>query len=131
MIPLEVELQAPSHYLLVERIETPLKRGRIWLSPNVQASTRSCRAEVVSIGAGLEGYELGEGVLLSTNAGHAIHQGFREERTLYRVSPNMILARVAPDLLGIENRGSEPQVLPEWEVEAHASVDEGSPEALR
>lgn len=132
MIPVDATLLAPPLHLLVERIELPLQIGRIHLPANIRKSTRSCEATIVSVGAGLqEEYREGETVLLSTNVGRDIKMGMREERKLYRVTPSMILARIQGDAPAFANEGEALQGIPEWELEAHTDIDEGSPEALR
>lgn len=131
-IPVDAALLAPPLHLLVERVELPLRIGRIHLPPKVRKSTRSCEATIVSVGAGIQDeYAEGETVLLSTNVGRDIKMGMREERKLYRVTPAMVLAGIEAEAPALANEGEAPQGIPEWEVEQQSYIDEGSPEALR
>lgn len=133
MIPVDAPLIAPRGHLLVEREEMPLRRGRIYLPPNMRFSTRANEAKIVAVGQGLEGsWAVGESVYLSNAVGRALKLGVRGERTLYNVTPSLILARITGSLdQSIENRGEEPIPIPDWEFEERAAVNEGEPEALR
>lgn len=174
MIPVDAQLVAPPGYLLVERVEMAVRRGRIIVPEGIKMSTRSCEAIVVSVGEGvnrdwrltiragsLDGIDLnnlgpgevirsndpadfehspalrqpyreGDRVFLAAGVGRPIKLGVREERTVYRITDSMVLARIVADTeAGIESRGIPPQEIPAWEVEALSVIDEGEAEALK
>jgi hypothetical protein len=133
MIPLGAPLVAPPGYLLVEREEMPVKRGRIHLPAGILFSTRSSHARVVSVGEGLEDeWAEDEAIYLSNAVGRPIHLGLRGERTLYRITPSVVLARIVGEVdQPIEYLGEGPAMIPEWEVEEASQINEGEPEALR
>lgn len=90
---------APPGYLLVERAEQPLRRGRIQIPDTYRGRTRSVEAIITSIGSGVQGFELGERVLLAHASGDEIRfeqrsVGRREERSLWKIPRSVILARV-------------------------------------
>ena len=148
MISLDTPLVAPPGHLLVEREEMPLQRGRIHIPAGIRMSTRSCEAVVRSVGEGLvatpveggsswrqplrELFSEGDRVFLAAGAGRPIKLGLRGERTLYRITPSMVLARIVGEAAtGIESKGIQPQEIADWEIEAASVIDEGEPEALR
>lgn len=133
MIPVDAPLVAPPGYLLVERVAMATRRGRIIVPEGIKMSTRSCEAVVVSVGKGVyRGWQEGDRVFLAAGVGRPIKLGVREERTVYRITTSMVLARIVANTeAGIENRGVAPQEIPAWEVEALSVIDEGEAEALR
>jgi hypothetical protein len=133
VIPVDARLDAPPGYLLVEREEMPLRRGRIHIPAAIRMSTRSCEAVVRSVGVRADdSFAEGDRVFLAAGAGRAIKLGLRGERTLYRIEPSVVLARIVGEAAtGIESKGIQPQAIADWEIEAASAIDEGEPEALR
>lgn len=123
------DLGAPPGYMLVEREEMPTTKGPIWLPAGYRHHTLSATAVVVSVGLFVDGFEAGDRVLLSANAGKGVEVG---GRTLLRILPTQVLLRM-PEGEG-ENEGSHmlrgysPADLAE---EPEAKVEEGDTAGLR
>jgi co-chaperonin GroES (HSP10) len=91
--------QALPGRLLVERLEMPIVRGRIYLPDGVRTKTRSSEAVIVSVGEGVdERLSPGTQVLISPIAGRTITFGVREERKLVDISAGAVLAIIPPEL---------------------------------
>ena len=121
---------APPGYLLVEREEMPSQKGPIWLPAGYRHHTLSATAVVASVGQGVEGFEVGDRVLLSANAGRAVSV---EGRSLQRISPGQVLLRMAEGVEG-ENEGSHMlRGFSEADLreEPEAKVEEGDRAGLR
>lgn len=125
----ESSLGAPPGYMLVEREEMPTTKGPIWLPAGYRHHTLSATAVVVSVGPFVQGFEAGDRVLLSANAGKSVGV---EGRSLLRILPTQVLLRM-PEGEG-ENEGSHmlrgysPADLAE---EPEAKVEEGDSAGLR
>jgi hypothetical protein len=132
---------APAGHLLVEREEMPLKRGKIHIPPNSRTQTRAHEAVVVHVGAGVEGFEPGERVLLTTMVlGRSIAFGIHPCRTLWLVTPSQVLCKLRGEPEEgkmLTNQGGhalahwqESPILTEPETGGPA-LDEGDPRGLR
>jgi co-chaperonin GroES (HSP10) len=77
---------------LVERLEQPIRRGRIHIPEGVSASTRSREAVVVAVADNVTSVEPGDGVLLGNSVGRILNLG---HRTLHPCSPHIeVIAHV-------------------------------------
>lgn len=91
---------APPGLLLVERVEMPLQRGAIFLPAGVRTHTRSNEALIHSVGSGVQGFEVGKRVLLEASVGRPVRFGLRNERTLWLINPEGVLADVLEEVEG-------------------------------
>lgn len=71
--------KAPPRKLLVQRAEQPLVRGRILIPEGIRSSTRASEATVISVGEGVSGFAVGDGLLLASSVGQGIAFGDRDE----------------------------------------------------
>jgi co-chaperonin GroES (HSP10) len=133
--------KAPPAHLLVEREEMPLQRGKIVIPPNTRTQTRAHEAVVVHVGAGVEGFEPGERVLLTTMVlGRSVAFGIHPCRTLWLVTPSQVLCKLRGEPEEgkmLTNQGEhalahwqESPILTEPETGGPA-LDEGDPRGLR
>lgn len=83
----------PAGRMLVERHETATM-GRLLIPDTFTSSVRSLEATVVS--SGHPDYEPGDVVLLSPNVGKHVPFGITGARTLYLVTHDQVVARIAP-----------------------------------
>lgn len=122
--------------LLVERAEMPLTRGRIVLPVGISTTTRCAEAVVRSVGAGVNGFAVGDAVLLTGNPGRLMSFGPRGERRLFQVAPSAVLGKlkapseepITTDQPGFTMGG---QVLEEALGPAGAVHEEGDSRGLR
>jgi hypothetical protein len=133
MIPVEYFHQAEAlpGWLLAERAEQPLRRGRVLLSEGYLGKTRSVEAVVVAVGEGVEGFTAGERVLLAHASGDEIRFGEREEKSLWKVPPSNVLAKIHVE--GVTHEGMNPDVgvddiLPDYD---DLAWEEGDSRGLR
>lgn len=110
MIPIEEldRVSPPPGWLLVERAEQPLRRGRIAIPESYRGKTRSVETVIVAVGSGVEGFSRGERVLLAHSSGDEIRFGAREEKSLWKVSPSSVIAKIHAE--GVTHEGMHPDV---------------------
>lgn len=70
-------LQPKQGQALVERLEQPVKRGRIFVPDGFNAVTRSREAEVVAVADNVPGFKPGDGVLLGNSVSRTLAMGHR------------------------------------------------------
>lgn len=125
MIPLDTPLSPPPGYLLVERLENPLQRGRI-IIPDWERHRASDVAVVLS--SSVEDYTPGDHILLGASVTRSIHLGERGEKVVRRVAAAQVLARVHPESR-IINEGSDLAAVevPAYEIDERLDgVDPGN-----
>lgn len=134
MIPLSLAntAQAQPGYLLVERVEQPVRRGRIQIPDSYRGRTRAVEAFIVSVGRGVSAFGEGERVLLAHASGDEIRFGVRGERSLWKVPPSTVLARIYGED-EISHEGVDPtthlrDVVPDYD---DPLWEEGDPRGLR
>jgi hypothetical protein len=96
-----------------------------------RGKTRSVEAVVVAIGEGVEGFTPGERVLLAHASGDEIRFGQRGERSLWKVPPSAVLAKIHVE--GVTHEGMNPDVgvddiLPDYD---DLAWEEGDSRGLR
>jgi hypothetical protein len=110
-MPLPIEwadcVQAPPGKILVERVEMPVRRGKILLPDGYTGRTRSTEAVIRSRGGQLAPFPwVGQRVLISGSVGKSIPFGIRGERTLWLCDPSAILAILRDE--GVEQEPENP-----------------------
>lgn len=114
---------APPGTLLVERVEMPIRRGRIILPDGARIHVRSNETLIRSIGTGVEGYSLGQRVLIAHSVGDELRFGDRGEIRLWKVHPDMILADVIEETPDLRVYGDDPLTDPGVVSDIVSSID--------
>jgi len=122
VIPLALadSAEAPPGYLLVERAEIPLRRGKIALPESYRGKTRSVEAVIVSVSTPVGDFFVGDRVLLAHASGDEVKFGERGERSLWKVSPRSVIA-----LLYEEGEASSPGLAPQTHLDQVAHFGAG------
>lgn len=92
-------VHAPAGWVLVERVEMPISRGRIQLPDSARFHVRSNEVIVRSIGEGasLGWLEVGQRCYLGGAIGDELRFGDRGEVKLWRVPPESLLGEIVGD----------------------------------
>lgn len=114
---------APPGTLLVERVEMPIARGRVILPDGARMHVRSNEALIRAIGNLVEGFDLGQRVLIAHSVGDELRFGDREEIRLWKITPDMILADVLEESPDLRVYGDDPISDPTVVGDVIASID--------
>jgi hypothetical protein len=124
-----------AHELLVERLETPARRGRIILPTGPVEMNRAAEAVVRQVGSQCFGFEIDDKVVLRDSVTRMIKYGRgSEERILWICVPDQIWAKLKdfPDsavkLGGVPTPQYTGKDLERW-AEDDGKIDEGDPQA--
>lgn len=121
--------------ILVERVEMPIRRGRIHLPDSARVHVRSTEVLIRSIGADVEGFEVGERRLITHAVGDEIRFGDRGEIRLWQIDPDMTIATVQVEDERLRSYGDDPlrdtEVLSQVDHQETRAYDEGDRRSLR
>ena len=120
-------------YMLVERAEIPLTRGKLFLPPGSRQHTRATEVVVRDVGASVRGYAPGDRLQLASQAGRDLAFGVRGERKLTQISPSSVFAvyREAPEDVVLVTQGARNVPVDMLEELREAVYSEGDVRGLR
>lgn len=132
--PTVAVLNASPGFMLVERAEMPIHRGRIIIPDGVNVHTRSSEAEVIAVGTQESPYKEGDNVFLAGSVSKSFNCGPGFARRFWRCTPQQIPARILQEPaepIVAENNPLAGMKELRQQVDHDRAWDEGDPRAVR